>query len=281
MNTTAAATSISIGQAFSCWIDTVADLSASLLCRFASPRTIRLVEDENGELVVQPDRGVSGADLACRRARMIGGQIDDTNAAALATTVAGAHVELVLRSDRFLFRPLELPKRATEFMPGVVRSQIDRLTPWNAAAAAFGWSQPAEADPDKVTVIIAATTIAMIKPYVQAIADIGARSITVFTGLAEAGSNSNPIKVWEQSGRGVKDIARIRRAVVGVLAAAGITAGIAIAANAIVGTVLTTQQDELAHQISAARSAASGAFDPASGSLVRAELAVEKRKHDA
>ena len=73
----------SIGEAFSCWIDSVADLAASLLGRFASPRTVRLVEDENSDFVVQSDQGAAAERFD--RVRMSGGRIDDTKSAALAT----------------------------------------------------------------------------------------------------------------------------------------------------------------------------------------------------
>jgi len=262
----------SINEAFSRWFDSVAESTASLLGHFSSPRMLRLVEQKNGDFALEANNENPGADFTRDRIRIVEGRIDHDRSAAM---LAGSHIELVLQSERFLFRPLELPNRAAEFMPGIVRSQIDRLTPWNAADAAFGWSKPVETDADKMLVTVAATALSLLRPYVQAIADIGAHSIAVFCALPDG--SSDPIKVWEQKGRGVKDIGRIRQNLVRVLAAAGITAGLAVGANAIVGKILTAQQDELARQISGARAAA-GARNTGS---VASQLALERRKHDA
>ena len=116
--------------------------------------------------------------------------------------------------------------------------------------------------------------LTLIKPYVQAIADVGAQSIAVFTDLPEAESNTSPIKVWEQNGRSAKDIGRIRQTLIRVLAVACIIAAIALGTEVIMGTNLTAQQDELARQISA-RSALG-----VTGSL-GAQRALERRKQDA
>ena len=194
------------------------------------------MEDEHGEFVLQRGQEAASEDFTYDRIRIVSGQVDRRMSAGLATILAGTNVELVLRPDRFIFRPLELPRRASEFMPGIVRSQIDRLTPWDAADAAFGWSQSGEESLDKMIVTIAATTLGLIKPYVQAIADIGARSISVFAGFPESNTEAGSIKVWEQSGLDGKDTMRIRRALVAVLSAACITSVIALGVNAIVGT---------------------------------------------
>ncbi len=272
--------SVAIEEAFSHWIDSVGDTVATLLGRLAPPRTVRLSEDGDGIFVVQADEETAGSNLTGERIRIVDGQIDHNKSARLAATLSGSRVELMLQSERFIFRPLELPSRATEFMHGIVRSQIDRLTPWNAADAAFGWSKPAEADADRMVITIVATPLALVTPYVRAIAGIGAQSIAVFTNLPDAGSDAIPIKVWEEKARGVKETGRIRQALVIILAAAGVTAAVALGANAILRTSLTAQQDELARQIGGGRAAAGVARNNV-GSITTARGMLERRKYEA
>src|SRR5215467_2921672 len=243
-----------ISEVLSHWIDSVCDLTASLLGRFASPRTVRLVEENNNEFVLQVDGESASPRTNFDLIRISEDPIGRNTLPPAA--VVGNHVELILRSDRFLFRPLELPNRATEFLPGIVRSQIDRLTPWSAADTAFGWSEPVKADTERMVVTIAATVFTLIRPYVQAITNIGVHSIAVFTIPPEADLEKSPIKVWEQKGQGAKGVGRLRQVLVTVLTIACITAGVALGANVIVGTVLSAQQDDLARQISGVRSAA-------------------------
>ena len=54
-------------------------------------------------------------------------------------------VETELSSDQVLFRRLDFPKQAEDFLDGMIRTQLDRLTPWSADDAAYGWSTPSAA----------------------------------------------------------------------------------------------------------------------------------------
>ena len=262
-----------VSELFSRWIDSVCDVAAGVLGRFVSRHTVRLIEEGHDEFVVQASGQASSSKIASERIRIPEGR---TSHDPLPATLAGNNIEVILRPDRFLFRPLELPDRAAEFMSGIVRSQIDRITPWNAADSAFGWSEPVKADTERIVVTVAATTFASIKPYVQAITDIGVRSIAVFTFLPEAASDAQPIKVWEQKSQSAGDIGRTRRALVIILATIGIAAGIAFATDIVVGTFLTAQQGELARQISGIRSE----FSVGRGSITTAQHALEQRKHE-
>jgi general secretion pathway protein L len=262
-----------ISEVFSSWIDSVCDAAADVLGQFAPRQTVRLIEEGHDEFVLQPSEQSSSSNNGSERIRIPAGRIGHDPVPT--ATLAGNHIEMILQPNRFLFRPLELPNRAAEFMPGIVRSQIDRITPWNAADSAFGWSEPVKADSERMVVTVAATTLALIRPYVQAITDIGVRSITVFTFLPEATSDAKPIKVWEQKGQSAGKIGRTRRVLVIILAIVGIATGIAFVADVGAGTFLTAQQDELARQISGIRSAA----NVARGTTT--QHALEKRKHEA
>ena len=271
---------VAIEEGFSQWIDTVGNAVATLLARLTSSRTVRVSEDGDGAFVVQADEGTAGTNLTGERFRIAEGQIDHTKSATLTAALSGSRIELLLRPDRFIFRPLELPSRATEFMQGIVRSQINRLTPWNAPDTAFGWSKPVEADADGMVITIAAAPLALVTPYVQAIVAVGAKSIAVFTNLPDAGSEAAPIKVWEEEAHDVKETGRIRQALVIILAAAGIAAAVALGANSILRTSLIAQQDELARQIAGVRAAEGVAGKNALGSITTARRTLERRKYE-
>src|SRR5207302_10361825 len=120
----------------------------------------------------------------------------------LAAKLKTSHAELVLQPARFLFRPLELPRRATEFLDGIVRAQVDRLTPWSAAEAAFGWSPPTDAGNDRIVVTVAATARGLVTPLVEAVAALGADAVVVSTLASAPGGPAGPIKVLEHTVRG-------------------------------------------------------------------------------
>ena len=164
-----------------CWIDGVAATIVALAGWFGSRRTVQLVEDGSGFLVAagggaSPARAVR---LQIRDGKLIAGDPSHT------ASLRGRRVELMLQPDRFLFRPLELPKRAAEFLDGIVRAQIDRLTPWTANEAVVGWSTPQADGPDRIVVTVAATVRTLITPYVQAFAAHGVRSVAVSTRLPD------------------------------------------------------------------------------------------------
>src|SRR5262249_13171675 len=139
-----------IGEFVSRWLEIVAATIVSAFARFVSPRVVRIVEETDGRSFT-----LSGADSGARREHLASAAGDPfgTLPPDAAKAIKGNRVEIVLRPSRFLFRPLELPRRAVEFLDGVVRAQIDRLTPWTAADAVFGWGRPADITSDRISIM--------------------------------------------------------------------------------------------------------------------------------
>jgi general secretion pathway protein L len=231
-----------IADLFARWMDAVAAFVVGMLRRLTSPGALALTEEDDGSFT--PNNGA-----ASDRLRIADGKIVGAYADGLERMVRGKSASIMLRPDHFLLRPLELPQRAAEFLDGVVRAQIDRLTPWSPADAAFGWSRPRDAGTERIAVTVAATARTLIEPYVDALIALGARKVTVSTALPGSDGASAPINVFEQTVRGTLDMARVRRAVVALLLVAAFAAGASFVASAAMTSGLEARQIELARRI--------------------------------
>src|SRR5437588_8408986 len=162
----------SIRTGFWHWIEAAAATIVGIVARLTSSRLVRVLEQPDGSLLCEGEKLTLSEE----------GLIEPVPPKVLAR-LRKARVELMLSPSRFVFRPLELPKRAAEFLGGIVRAQIDRLTPWSAGDAVFGWTAPQEAGPDRMTVTVAATARALVAPFLEALVGLGVKSIAAFTVL--------------------------------------------------------------------------------------------------
>jgi general secretion pathway protein L len=245
-----------IGESFSRWIDSVAENVHSLIDRWRGvQRRVQLIEQEQDTFTLHAPGSTNEASLPDQRIRIVQGAIAETLSADWLETFRGSRAELVLRPTRFMFRPLELPKRAAEFLDGIVRAQIDRLTPWTVGEAVYSWTPPIEAGSERIQLTVAATARAQVTPYVQALAALGATAIVVSTVPQDAAAGAAPLKVFEQLSRGALEITRIRRILMLVLAAAAAMAVISIGVSSIAADSLDSEQQDLTRQISKRRAA--------------------------
>ncbi len=251
------------------WTDSVAAAVIAAFDRLSSPRVVRLIEEDNGGFAVE---SVARPDNMPARIGFVDGALSAPN---LASTFKGSRVEIVLQPKRFLFRPLELPARAADFLDGIVRAQIDRLTPWSASEAVFGCSPPVESGAESITTVIAATTRKVAMSYVQAVSIFHPSAVAVCTEIAER--NAGRVKVFEQKARGHLDAARLSRAMLAGLGATAVCALLAVIAAVYVADSLGAQEDELARQISQRRAAIRIASDGGDRSPV---AALERRKYE-
>jgi general secretion pathway protein L len=244
-----------IQEGFNRWIDSVAGSINGLLHRMRSNHEVRIVEEAPDTFTLRvAGGGKKKSNLPDQQVRITGGALETPLPAGWAAMLRGSRAEMVLRPSRFLFRPLELPKRATEFLEGIVRSQIDRLTPWTSGEAVFSWTPPVDGPNDRIEMTIAATARALIAPYVQAIADLGVASVAVLTVPADA-PEAVPIKVYEQRARGVLEIDRIRQALIALLLISGLAAAGTMTYSVFALDSLDEEQQALTQKITQRRAA--------------------------
>src|SRR4051812_28093715 len=209
------------------WTDTVAAAVIAAFDRVSSPRLIRLIEQDDGGFVVE---GAGKSDNLPRHLAFADGNFAEQN---LAPMFKGSRVEIDLQPKRFLFRPLELPARAADFLEGIVRAQIDRLTPWNAGEAVFGCSSPVASGGESITTVIAATTRKAAMVYVDAVSRFHPTAVVLCTDVPDR--NAGRVKVFEQKARGHLDAARLSRALLAGLGVAALCAVIAVVASLTMG----------------------------------------------
>lgn len=270
-----------IRKFFSAWLDRVAEATVTTVLRFKSIRTISLVEGADGRLLAPPDDDVGAIIAEEGGVQLKDGHVGPNSASRFAVAVKGSRVELLLRPDRFIFKTIELPSRATEFLSGIVRSQIDRLTPWSADHAAFGVGIPADIGAGRITVMVAATAKQMLDPYLQMFTSLGARAVRISTRPAEAAPDQPPIAVVEESVGGILDVRLARRVALAALASLFVIAAAANVASAIVSRGLQAHQDELARQIAQIRTAALVSLNAPRDPRVLAERALVRRKNQS
>lgn len=248
-------------EAISCWIDSVATTINSMFERMRSQRRVQLVEEERDTFTFHLLDDVKNSNLPDHRIRISSGSIVGTLPPSWASILPGSQIELVLQPARFLFRPLELPKRAAEYLEGIVRSQIDRLTPWTANEAVYSWSAPIDAPNDRIRLMIAATARAMVAPYVRAIASFNAASIVVTTVQLNQDSKASPLKFLEQRTRSAVDVRRIRLILMAIFLLSGLSAAVSIGVSTITADNLGAEQQELLRKISARKAAMQNLFE--------------------
>jgi general secretion pathway protein L len=261
-----------IREVFARWTDTVAVGIVAVLGRFVSPPMVRLVEEDEkaGTFALQAEGNAAAGEAG--RFTFAHGRFSGSE---LAPFVNGRRVEIVLLPNHFLVRPLELPARAGEFIEGIVRAQIDRLTPWSAGEAVFGCSPPANVGNDKIVTTIAATARATTEPYIAGLSALHPASVSIFTRATD--ETRDLIKVFEHQARGLLDRSRLSRLLRVVLAGAAAAAVLSTVVGALVGDYLDSRRAELNGELVARRLALRLNEDSAERSP---DAALVRRKHE-
>ena len=238
------------------WIAAVVQAVDSAVGRYARRPLIVLSGQSAGVLTARLKSAPKGAGLRDISFRVANGRPSPALPAEWREAFRGSQVETDLAPGQVLFRSLDFPRQAADFLDGMIRTQIDRLTPWPAEEAVFGWSSPAVTEQERIELTLAATSKQEIEPLVQLATNLGARSLAAFAAPAAAAEAEAKIKVFDSAlgsaaGRGL-DTPRMLRA---ALLSAGAAAALALLLAVYVGDSLNTEQQQLMRRISERRAA--------------------------
>jgi general secretion pathway protein L len=241
---------------FDDWMATVASAVNAAVDRYSRRPHIVIEEEKAGLLTAKLKSAQKGETLPDISFDNSGGHPSPSLPANWQAAFRGSRVEAELAPDQALFRPLDFPKQAEDFLGDMIHTQIDRLTPWSADAAVFGWSTPLTTQQGRIEVTLAAASREWIEPLVQLAASLNARSLAVFAKPHPGSESSEKIKVFDQPLRGgaglFMDTRRVPRTVL-----LGVSAFVAISllAAGYLDNSYDSEKQELMSRISQRRAA--------------------------
>ena len=245
------------------WIGSVATITVAVIGRLHLKPPVQLIETERNvfvlRMIARPGRSILPD---CRVLLSDGERSVPVLSTSWQNLLRGCQIEIVLRPDRFLWKPLDLPRRAVEFLDAMIRSQLDRLTPWTAQEAVFGSAAPVEISGDRIRTMVIAAPRTRFEPLIRLAESWLAGSVVLFAApeavqTADAGELGarSATKLTEQHLRGSLDVGRVSRMLTAVLTVAAIAATLSLAAGSIAGEKLEQQQRLLSRKISERRAA--------------------------
>lgn len=238
------------------WITAVAGAVDDAIGRYAHRPQISLGRESTGVLTAKLTSARKGPPLPDISFRISNGRPSPALPEDWQAAFRGSRIETVLASGQVLFRSLDFPKQAEDFLDGMIRTQIDRLTPWPADEAVFGWSPPSVTGQERIELTLAATSKQEVEPLIQLAAGLGAQSLAAYAAPPAADDAPEKIKVFDQplrnSGRHALDSPRILRA---ALLSVGAAAAVSLLVAAYFGDSFDSEQQQLMQRISQRRAA--------------------------
>jgi general secretion pathway protein L len=256
-------------ELFAVWIAAVARAIHWIVGRFTQQRQIWFIEGDDNAFTAKMAPVKKGVALPEVSFRLLEGRPSPAFTADWEAALRGASVEFLLKPEHILFRSLDFPRRAVEFLDGMIRAQIDRLTPWTASEAVFGWSPPSDIANERIQLTLAATSKSKIQPLVQLAGNLGAASVMAFAEPPPGEGAPAKLKVFETSLQGATgrrmDVPRILRI---VLLGTGLAAAATLAFTAYFGNMFDAERQQLLHQIAERRASLRLGQNAAGGSAL-------------
>jgi general secretion pathway protein L len=242
-------------QLFSEWIAAVAGAIDTVASRLIPSRRILLDESDDGAFTVKAILTKNGPALPDVLFRLDSGKPQPPLPADWKTAFRGSRVEAQLAPDHVMTCPLDFPSQASDFLDGMIRTQIDRLTPWTAGEAVFGWSPPTSGANDRIDVTLAATSKLKVQPLLQFVHTLDVASVAIYAAASVGAGTSVRIKLFDQPWRGaIGSAVKIPHLRV-IILSAGLAAAASLLLATYLGGYLQSEQDGLQRQITQRRAA--------------------------
>ncbi|MBU6463123.1 MAG: PilN domain-containing protein [Bradyrhizobium sp.] len=243
-------------ELFSEWIAVVAGTVDVVAARLVRSRRILIDQGEEGTLTATAPATNNAPALPERSFSVLNGRPDPPLSPGWAAAFRGSRVEMNLSASQVLASPLDFPSQAGDFLDGMIRSQVDCLTPWSVNDVVFGWSTPTPAANARIEMTFAATSKNKVHPLLKLAQMLDAGSVAFYATVSTGTEPAVRIKLFDQrlqsSGGLLANIPRLLR---NFLLAAGVAAAASLLIAAYLDSAMESQQSELQHQISQRRAA--------------------------
>jgi general secretion pathway protein L len=259
---------------FAEWIAAVAAAVHAVKARMVPQRRILFVEGEGDSFTARVTSTRKGGFLPPTSFRLLHGRPEPALTPEWQIALRGSSIDIMMRADQVLFRAVDFPRQAADFLDGMIRAQIDRLTPWTAGEAVFGITPPVPVANERIALTLAATSQQKIQPLLKLAAEFGAASVAGLVEVPEAGREAQPVRVFDRpltgaAGAAIDAPQLLRLTLLGI----GLAAVASLAISAYAGSMLDAEQQDLQHRIAQRRAALR--IDQPGGS---AETMLAKRK---
>jgi general secretion pathway protein L len=222
------------------WIETLATVFVAWHERRREQHALTFA-CENQQVVVRGGR--SGRDTT--RSHLQVGQIVSAD---LLRATRNSFVVLELPADRVVRRDITVPAQARKFLSGVVRNQIERLSPWRANNVVYGFN--AEAGGENASIVNVRILMASrtdIDASREHLATLGVQvdRIVADNSIGEAADQAaGSVTLWSRLTDASRDHLEKTSRVIGVGIGAAVAVSICVSLYAIVSTGLVRDESE-------------------------------------
>lgn len=197
------------------WIDVLVALLLGRREAWRARRSLIVARDQSGFVA---RRAAKARDITQAAAssdiKLLPGKVP----ADIAQAARNGLIVLELPADQVVVRRIAVPAKAREFLPGIVRNQLERLSPWQADRAVYGFeAKPSAEDATALDVRVCVSSRAIVE---AARAELAALGLTVDRIVAPADGTAASVAVWSRLADSSREsIARARWLIGGTLAA--------------------------------------------------------------